>query len=189
MPLHLRHPDHAPTDAPVHDDEAHEGEGGASGHMLRAVMQRVASPVTVVTVASGGERRGATIGSFTSVSLDPPLISFNVQKDSSLHVALLGAEAFAVHLLGEAQADLANHFALPDLTSEEQFRDVPHGTAPDGSPVLPDTFGVLHCAPYAVHDAGDHSLFLGRVLRITEAEAAGPLLYYDRSYRAVGDEV
>lgn len=158
--------------------------------MLRAVMRRVASPVTVVTASVRGERRGATIGSFTSVSLDPPLISFNVQKDSSLHVALLAAEFFAVHLLSEAQADLANHFALPDLSSETQFRDVPHGqTAPDQPPILPDTFGVLHCQRYAVHDAGDHSLFLGRVLRVTEAEADGPLLYYARSYRAVGEEV
>ena len=112
-----------------------------------------------------------------------------MQKDSSLHGALLGASSFAVHLLSEAQADLANHFALPDLTSEEQFRDVVCGTAPDGSPILPDTFGVLHCARYAVHDAGDHSLVLGHVLGVSEAEAAGPLLYYDRSYRAVGGEV
>lgn len=159
------------------------------GDMLRAVMRRVASPVTVVTVASEYERRGATIGSFTSVSLDPPLISFNVQKDSSLHDVLIGAPSFAVHLLSAAQADLANHFALPDLTSAEQFRDVPYQAAPDGSPILSGVFGVLFCEPYAVHDAGDHSLVLGRVLHVTEAEAAGPLLYYDRSYRAVGDEV
>lgn len=189
MSVDLSRSAHAPTDAPVHDDAEHAGEGGTSGDMLRAVMRRVASPVTVVTAASGGEQRGATIGSFTSVSLDPPLISFNVQKDSSLHVVLLGADSFAVHLLSEAQADLANHFALPDLTAEEQFRGVPYGTAPDGSPILPDTFGVLHCERYAVHNAGDHSLFLGRVLRVTEADADGPLLYYDRSYRAVGGEV
>jgi flavin reductase (DIM6/NTAB) family NADH-FMN oxidoreductase RutF len=158
--------------------------------MLRAVMRRVASPVTVVTVASGRERRGATIGSFTSVSLDPPLVSFNVQKASSFYAAISNTDAFAIHLLTEGQAELANHFALPDLTSEAQFRDVPHDQpAPDRPPILDGTFGVLHCRRYAVHDAGDHALFIGRVERVVEAGGEGPLLYYARSYRGVGGEV
>lgn len=187
---HLQHPDHAPVDAPVHDEEEHPGEGGVGGEMLRAVMRRVASPVTVITATADGESRGATIGSFTSVSLDPPLVSFNVQKDSSFYAALSSTDAFAIHLLTEAQADLANHFALPDLSSEAQFRDVPHvQPGPDLPPILEDTFGVLHCRRYAVHDAGDHALFIGRVHRVVAAEGAGPLLYYARSYRTVGGEV
>lgn len=157
--------------------------------MLRAVMRRVASPVTVVTAAADGVLRGATIGSFTSVSLEPPLVSFNVQKGSSLHDVLLAADAFAVHLLGDDQADLATHFALPDLTSAEQFRNIAHAHATNEPPLVHGVFGVLHCRAWAVHDAGDHSLFLGRVERVTEGEAAGPLLYFDRTYRAVGDEV
>lgn len=189
--------DPAPADAPVRDgpphssgDEAHAGEGGVHGDMLRAVMRRVVSPVTVVTAAAGGEPWGATIGSFTSASLVPPLVSFNVLKDSSLHAALLAADAFAVHLLGEGQADLAEQFALPELTSEAQFRGVAHSYAGgDVPPLLHDVFGALHCRRWAVYDAGDHSLFLGEVLRVSEGEAAGPLLYYNRSYRAVGDEV
>lgn len=186
----LKHPDHAPVDAPVHDDEEHVGEGGVDGDMLRAVMRRVASPVTVITAAADGEARGATIGSFTSVSLEPPLVSFNVQKESSFFGAVSRADAFAIHLLTEGQAELANHFALSDLSSEAQFRDVPHVQAsPDHPPVLEGTFGVLHCRRYAVHDAGDHALFIGRVERVVEAEGRGPLLYYARSYRAVGGEV
>lgn len=158
--------------------------------MLRAVMRHVASPVTIVTAAAGGTRRGATIGSFTSVSLEPPLVSFNVQKDSGLHAVLLASDTFAVHLLGEAQADLANHFALPDLTSDAQFRGIAHAYGgPDRPPILSDVPGVLLCRRWAVHDAGDHALFLGRVLRVTEGGAERPLLYYDRSYRAVGGEV
>jgi len=186
----LKHPDHGPVDAPVHDDEAQTGEDGVAGEMLRAGMRRVASPVTVVTAASNGEARGATIGSFTSVSLDPPLVSFNVQKESSFYATLAEAEVFAIHLLTDAQAELANHFALPDLTSEAQFRDVSHAQVEPGQPpILRDTFGVLYCQRYAVHDAGDHALFIGRVERVVEAEGRGPLLYYARSYRGVGGEV
>lgn len=181
--------DLSPVDAPV-QDPAHDGASGVDGEMLRAVMRRVASPVTVVTTAADGEVRGATIGSFTSVSLDPPLVSFNVQKDSAFFAALSRAEAFAIHLLTDAQADLANHFAIPDLTSEEQFARIPHSVSSLGQPpVLADTFGVLLCQRFAVHDAGDHALFIGRVDRVSESEGTGPLLYYARSYRAVGTEV
>ena len=117
-------------------------------------------------------------------------MSFNVQKDSSFYAALSSTDAFAVHLLTEAQADLANHFALPDLSSEAQFRGVPHvQSAPARPPILEDVFAVLHCRRYAVHDAGDHALFIGRVHRVIAAEGRGPLLYYARSYRAVGGEV
>ncbi len=191
MPAPPRHLAPGPVDAL--GAEVRDG-GGAPGSLdgerLRAVMQRLASPVTVVTAAAGGERRGATIGSFTSVALDPPLVSFNVQKPSAFHAVLRAADAFAVHLLGEDQADLAAHFALPDLEGDAQFAAVPHTRAgPDGPPILAGTVGVLHCRPWAVHDVGDHSLFLGRVLRVTESGATGPLLYYARSYRAVGDEV
>ncbi len=196
-PSCLAHPASC-TDSPVSHDAHHpapvdapdaEPPVGVEGERLRAVMRRVASPVTVVTAAANGTARGATIGSFTSVSLDPPLVSFNVQKPSAFHAVLAGAEAFAVHLLGDDQADLATHFALPDLESEAQLSAVPHDSSPTDPPVLHGTFGVLHCTPWAVHDAGDHSLFLGHVERVTEGTAAGPLLYYARSYRAVGGEV
>lgn len=191
-----QHSDPAPVDAPVRDDqprpdgEARAEDDGVHGEMLRAVMRRMASPVTIVTAAAGGEPRGATIGSFTSVSLEPPLVSFNVQKGSSLFAALLATDAFAVHLLGEEQADLAEQFALPDLTSEAQFRDVAYAHAGgDEPPILYDVFGVLHCRRWAVHEAGDHVLVLGEVQRVAGGEAAGPLLYYARSYRAIGGEV
>lgn len=190
MPSDSKHPHPAPTDTPVHDDEAHAGEGGVHGDMLRAVMRRVASPVTIVTTASGGEPRGATIGSFTSASLRPPLVSFNIQKESGLAATLLAADRFAVHLLGDDQADLAEQFALPDLSSEALFRGVPHAySGGDDPPVLRGVFGVLQCRRWAVYDAGDHRIVLGEVLRVIEGEAAGPLLYYNRSYRAVGGEV
>ncbi len=178
----------SPHPAPVDALGAEARHGGVGGERLRAVMQRLASPVTVVTAAAGATQRGATIGSFTSVSLSPALVSFNVQKPSAFHAVLLAADAFAVHLLGDDQADLAEHFALPDL--DDQFGTVPHShSRADEPPILDGTVGVLHCRRWAVHDAGDHSLFLGRVERVTEGEAAGPLLYYARSYRAVGSEV
>lgn len=179
----------APVDAPPAEQaEAHES--GVEGEVLRAVMRHVASPVTVVTAAAGGEVRGATIGSFTSASLAPPLVSFNVTKGSQIHEILMRAERFAVHLLAHDQAHLAEHFARPELSGEAQFAPVPHARARAGAPpVLEGAAAVLHCRRWAVYDAGDHDLLLGRVERVEEREAPEPLLYFARTYRAVGREV
>jgi 3-hydroxy-9,10-secoandrosta-1,3,5(10)-triene-9,17-dione monooxygenase reductase component len=182
-----------PADAPVHDPLLPE-ERGVDGECLREVMRRVASPVTVVTTGVDGERRGATIGSFTSVSLHPPLISFNVMRGTGFHDVLRRATHFAVHLLRDDQAEAAEHFARPDLSEADLFEGVPlrRGTLPGGVPLLRDALGILHCRVWEVVPAGDHDLFLGEVLRLDGAPVDGghsPLLYYARSYRAVGREV
>ncbi|MEM6783418.1 MAG: flavin reductase family protein [Bacteroidota bacterium] len=161
------------------------------GDALRHAMRHVASPVTVVTAISGpaaSERtaRGATIGSFTSVSLDPPLVSFNVIRGTGLHGVLETSEAFCVHLLHAGQADLATHFALPDLTSAEQLAAIPHRLNDDGVPVFDGTMGVFHCRVWARYRAGDHDLILGKVTRVEGGVGEEPLLYYARSYRTVG---
>ena len=77
------------------------------GERLRAVMRHVASPVTVVTFASEAGPRGVTIGSFTSLSLEPPLVCFNLNKESSVYEELTCAEAFVVHILADTQAYLS----------------------------------------------------------------------------------
>lgn len=158
--------------------------------MLRSAMRRIASPVVIVTVETPEGPRGATIGSFTSVSLEPPLVSFNVTRETQLHHALSHADRFAVHLLAAEHADLATHFALPDLSSSAQFEVVEHTQFEDGqAPRLADTLGVLLCRTESRFAAGDHSIFVGRVEGVEEGMEGTPLLYYARSYRDVGDEV
>ncbi len=159
------------------------------GAALRAVMRHVPSPVTVVSFAAADGPRGVTIGSFASVSLDPPLVSFNVSIDSSIHPSLVGAERFAIHILHAGQAELSRHFAQPDLVSSAQFAGIAYREV-DGVPVLRDALAVLICRRYAVHPAGDHSLMLGEVETILDpALDALPILYFRQSYRVPGDEV
>jgi flavin reductase (DIM6/NTAB) family NADH-FMN oxidoreductase RutF len=159
------------------------------GETLRQVMRRVPSPVTVVTAANAQEARGITIGSFTSVALEPPLICFNVNHDAQMHGVILEAPRFAVHVLSEAQAPLANHFAVPDRTGPEQFRTVPHTINEHGTPVLEDATAVLHCVHHDVFTAGDKSIIVGRVVDVETATDGGAVLYYKRTYRRVGDEL
>ncbi|MEX0747929.1 MAG: flavin reductase family protein [Rhodothermales bacterium] len=159
------------------------------GEVLRKVMRCVPSPVTVVTVCGEKEIRGITIGSFASTSLRPPLISFNVNKDATIYDALVAANRFVVHILTEQQAHLSDHFAKPDLPADEQFEAIPYRLDPQGTPILFDTLAVISCERYAVHEAGDHSIIIGHVLDIEERPGCSPLIYYDRTYRRLGEEV
>ncbi|GAB5521207.1 MAG: flavin reductase family protein [Rhodothermales bacterium] len=157
---------------------------------LRVVMRSVPSPVTVVTATTGDEVRGMTIGSFTSVSLEPPLISFNVQRIARMSAVLEGASHFSVHILGVDQASLSNHFAIPDVDGIAQFANVLHRVDEHGVPILDDALARLDCVPFAIHPAGDHILMLGEVTHVVEpTEGEKPLLYFDRAYRKIGSSL
>src|SRR5690625_7423312 len=98
--------------------------GAFTGEGLRRVMRYVPSPVTVITFFSNDEPRGMTIGSFTSVSVDPPLILFNVDRQSGSHAAINEAPRFTVNILTEVQAAVGQHFATSGLDSGEQFAPI-----------------------------------------------------------------
>ncbi|MFN3597834.1 MAG: flavin reductase family protein, partial [Rubricoccaceae bacterium] len=173
--------------------EALPPEGEAlppEGEALRVALRRMASPVVVVTTEGARGPRGATIGSFTSVSLAPPLVSFNVTRRTQLHTALAEASVFAVHLLAADQAALAAHFALPDQSGAAQFAPFEHVRHAGRPPLLAGTLGVLVCRPAGRFEAADHTVMLGEVTEIVPGrEDAPPLLYYAQSYRGVGEEV
>ena len=174
----------APTDqAPEHPEAV-----AATGAALRRALRHLPSPVVVVTAQTAAGPRGATIGSFASVSLGPPLVSFNVTHGTRLHAALAEADEWAVHLLASGQAAVAERFALPDLDGPDQLAPFPH-VAGGGPPLLRGTLGILLCRPHARVEAGDHTVWIGEVTEIVDGAGRAPLLYYRQSYRAVGDEV
>ena len=156
---------------------------------FRAIMGQVPSCVAVVTATGDRERRGITIGSFTSVSLTPPLISFNVMRDSRMHALIAAARHYAIHVLGEDQVSLSSNFAEPDRTGVQQFAQVPHTLDTDGVPIITGTVAILHCAAHATYEAGDHSILVGRVLHTTDGPCRRPLLYQEGAYRRLGDHI
>ncbi len=157
-----------------------------TGETLRAVMRHVPAPVTVITaVGADGEAHGITIGSFTSVSLEPPLVSFNVDHGAQIYAALQEAEHFAVHVLSEEQAALSAHFAVPELSSAEQFGAVPHTRDGRGLPLLDGVVAVLHCRPYASLPLEGDTLFVAEVV-VADARGGAPLVYHRSTYYGVG---
>lgn len=156
---------------------------------FRASMRRVPSPVVIVTAQGPREARGITIGSFSSVALDPPLVSFNVAHESRMHEVMEGCERFAVHVLGENQAHLAKQFAVPDLSGPEQLESVPHRRGAHGTPILEGGSAVLYCRPHDSLPAGDHRLYVGLVVEVEERPDRGAVVYYKSDYRGVGSEL
>ena len=145
---------------------------------FRDALARWASGVTVVTARHGGEPIGMTAASFSSLSLDPPLILICVARSAYSHDGLVGAEGFAVHVLGGEQEEMSSLFARPGA---DKFAGFPDARGPFDVPLLPYGVARLVCERHALLDGGDHTILVGRVV---SAELAGtdPLLYCNRAY-------
>ena len=151
-------------------------------------MRNVPSVVTVVTMGDDSGAWGITIGSFVSLSLDPPLICFNVQRSIRIHDPIVKADRYVVHVLREDQADLSDLFASSEMPREQQFNNVEY-TMESGCPVLKDAFIRFHCSRHDVLSGGDHSILLGLVNDVTRGTAGRPVVYHRRAYHGIGQHI
>lgn len=147
---------------------------------FRTALGHFATGITVVTAcAPDGELLGVTVNSFNSVSLDPPLILFSLERRAFSLPALEAAGTFAVNVLDESQIALSQNFAR---TQGDKWQGIAFDRWETGSPILRGCLAAFDCRTHAIHDGGDHRIFLGEVLRF-EAQAEGaPLIYYRGSY-------
>ena len=127
-----------------------------------------------------GEPAGITVNSFTSVSLEPRLILWNIARESRSTTAFVNAGEFVVNFLAADQKAVSEHFAQPD---RPLFDDLAAADSPSGQPVLADCIGYLHCHTDAIHEGGDHFIIVGGVERFELGRDADPLLYYGSRYR------
>ena len=128
----------------------------------------------------GDEPVGFTIGSFTSVSLDPPMVGFLPMTNSETWAAISGSGHFCVNVLSRAQADLCWKFAKSGSESE-RFVGVEWRAAPTGSPILERAVAWIDCDIEQVYEMGDHYFVLGRVVALeADADHDGPhpLLFF-----------
>lgn len=147
---------------------------------LRAVLGAFATGIAVVTTRDAqGAQRAITVNSFSSVSLDPPLILFCLDKAAFHYEGFASAEAFAVNILSAGQEALSNRFASE---AEDGFEDLETEALATGSPILAGALAALDCRREAAHDAGDHQILIGRVAALRAPRAADPLLYFRGAY-------
>lgn len=142
--------------------------------------------VTVITTRDAdGTPVGITANSFNSVSLDPPLVLWSVGKNALSLAAFSYADAFAVHILREDQAELSQRFAR---SGADKFDGLAIDRGLNNLPLLPDCAARLECVPYAKHEAGDHTLFIAEVQRLQSDPSAMPLVYHGGRYAELADK-
>jgi 3-hydroxy-9,10-secoandrosta-1,3,5(10)-triene-9,17-dione monooxygenase reductase component len=151
----------------------------ANSRRFRDVLGRFCTGVTVVTSISNGEPVGMTCQSFSSVSLDPPLVLFCPAKSSRAWPQIQRAGSFCVNLLSHDQLELSNAFARKGA---DKFAGVSWRPSATGAPLLDGVLGWVDCTIYAVHEAGDHYVVIGRVMDLGVEEAPHPLLFYRGKY-------
>ena len=158
-----------------------DGEAAqAAARKFRDVLGQYASGVTVVTSVQDGKPVGMTCQSFTSVSLDPPLVAFLPMKTSRAFAAIRLSRKFCVNFLSIEQTEVSNRFAS---LADDKFDGVDWKETAQGMPVLAGTVGWVDCSVHAVYEAGDHYLVIGRVEDLDVGDASDPLLFHRGQYR------
>lgn len=155
------------------------------GRQLRNALGHFATGVCVVTAATDNGPIGLTINSFASVSLDPPLVLWSLDRASDRAEAFHIAERFAINVLPEELKDLSSRLAKKGAHAipEELLEREPHGI-----PVIAGALARFVCKVAQRHDGGDHVIFVGLVEEFTHAHEGRPLLFYRGAYRSLADQ-
>ena len=162
------------------DDLELTGANGVDGARFRQVMGHFCTGITIVTAIDGDDPVGFTAQSFTSVSLDPPLVLLCPGKSSSSWPRIKAAGAFCVNILADDQEALCRAFATSGVDKFKGIGWTP--AAATGSPVLGDVLAWADCRLEAEHDAGDHTIAVGRVVELGVRDHVGPLLFFRGGY-------
>jgi flavin reductase (DIM6/NTAB) family NADH-FMN oxidoreductase RutF len=123
-----------------------------------------------------------TVSSFNSLSLDPPLVLFSVDRRSASLRSWEQAEGYAINVLADNQRDVSTRFAK---SRANKWEGVSYATGCFGAPVLPGVAAVFECAAWARHDGGDHTLFIGEVRRFRAAADRHPLVFGKGRYATI----
>ena len=154
---------------------------GSDPRTLRDALGCFATGVTGVTCFDGaGEPVGLTANSFTSLSLDPPLLLVCVAKAAASAVPLSSATNFAVNVLQTGQQPASITFST---RVEDRFGCTEWSVGEHGAPVLMQSLSVFECRRHAVHDGGDHFILVGEVVKASFESGLDPLLYFRGRYR------
>jgi flavin reductase (DIM6/NTAB) family NADH-FMN oxidoreductase RutF len=146
---------------------------------LRRVMSHFATGVTIVTTHDGqGRCYGLTANAVCSVSLEPPLVLVCVDKRAESHPAFQLSQAFVVNILEEGQEELSRRFAV---SGGEKFVGLPCRNGGTGTPILEGALAHVECRVVAVHEAGDHTIYIGEV-ESAESQDGEPLLFFRGRY-------
>jgi 3-hydroxy-9,10-secoandrosta-1,3,5(10)-triene-9,17-dione monooxygenase reductase component len=146
---------------------------------IRTVVGHYATGVAIITAIDGDEPVGMACNSFTSVSLDPPLVLFCAAKSSTTWPRIQAGQKWAANILDEDGEEVCRLFAQKGA---DRFAHLSYTTGRTGAPLLDDALAFVDCETVAEHDAGDHVIVVGRALELGYASEGKPLLFYRGGY-------
>jgi flavin reductase (DIM6/NTAB) family NADH-FMN oxidoreductase RutF len=149
---------------------------------FRTALGTFPTGVAVVTATTETAPMGITVNSFTSVSLDPPLVLWCIDRRSDRYEVFTKAGGYTISVLGTCHEDVSARLAKQGEHSLDGVELLPTELGP---PALADALAVFECAREAVHAGGDHAILLGRVLRFHRHEAGAPLVFFKGKYGAL----
>ncbi len=148
---------------------------------LKQAMRAFPQGVTVVTTVTEDGPVGLTVSSFTSVSLEPPLVLISIAKSSGLYGLFRGARAYAINFLADDQKSVSDRFA-GRTRGKHGFDGIRFSKGSTGSPVIPGSRAVLECRAWQDYEGGDHSILVGEVVAARTINSKKPLVYYSQQY-------
>lgn len=158
--------------------------GGFDGSAFRNVLGIFPTGVCVLTARTpDGEDLGFTISSFNSLSINPPLVLFSISREAHSLPKWAQCDEFVINVLSSGQSELSDKFAK---ALSDKWRGVDFARGVSGAPVLTNTAATLQCRQHALHDGGDHLLFLARVLQFELDPASAPLVFCMGKYHLLG---
>lgn len=164
------------------DDAQELAQAAIDPELFRSVLGNFASGVAVVTAMDDGEPVGLTAQSFTSLSLDPPLVMFCPKVTSTSWPRIEHARHFAANILAEGSEALGIKFAR---SGGDKFADVSWTPGPSGAPLLTGVLAHIDCKIEAVHPGGDHQIVIGRVLHLAADTDKKPLVYFRSAFESL----
>ena len=149
---------------------------------LRQAMRAWTTGVTVVTAVHEGQRYGMTVNSFTSLSLEPPLIAVILKQLTHTHALIQKSGEFSLTILSESQSDLSDRFAgkIPDI--EDRFEDVPVETLLIDAPLIKGGTAYFNCRVVNSMPIGENTLFIAEVVAAQGNGEGDPLVYHNRVF-------
>lgn len=149
---------------------------------FRNTLGKFATGICVVTTDTADGPIGMTINSFSSVSLEPALILWNIQKSSECFQAFDTANGYAISILSDQQMDISNQFAQrgSHLLNKDQY-----SLGESGQAILKDAIATMECSIWAKYEGGDHIILVGEVEKFSAAESGEPLIFFSGAYRSL----
>lgn len=150
---------------------------------FRNALGQFPTGVAVITAQDSDDQHiGITMSSFNSVSMDPPLVLFSLDRRALSLQAMENADHYAVNVLSQDQQEISNKFAR---AMEDKWENVDYDTKETGAPLLNGALAHFECKPYAQYDGGDHVIFVGEVVNFTSSDHSEPLVFCRGRYAEI----